>query len=88
MDERKQPKTFTFTDNFGNEIEFQLIEIVLWNEKEYGIMLPVNGDINVLITEKVEYEDFENYITVNDFETLEAVFEVFKEKNKDTIEFV
>ena len=88
MDERKQPKTFTFTDNFGNEIEFQLIGIVLWNEKEYGIMLPVNGDINVLITEKVEYEDFENYITVNDFETLEAVFEVFKEKNKDTIEFV
>lgn len=88
MDERKQPKTFTFTDNFGNEIEFQLIDIVLWNEKEYGIMLPVNGDINVLITEKVEYEDFENYITVNDFETLEAVFEVFKEKNKDTIEFV
>ena len=88
MDERKQPKTFTFTDDFGNEIEFQLIDIVLWNEKEYGIMLPVNGDINVLITEKVEYEDFENYITVNDFETLEAVFEVFKEKNKDTIEFV
>ena len=88
MDERKQPKTFTFTDNFGNEIEFQLIDIVLWNKKEYGIMLPVNGDINVLITEKVEYEDFENYITVNDFETLEAVFEVFKEKNKDTIEFV
>ena len=88
MDERKQPKTFTFTDNFGNEIEFQLIDIVLRNEKEYGIMLPVNGDINVLITEKVEYEDFENYITVNDFETLEAVFEVFKEKNKDTIEFV
>ena len=88
MDERKQPKAFTFTDNFGNEIEFQLIDIVLWNEKEYGIMLPVNGDINVLITEKVEYEDFENYITVNDFETLEAVFEVFKEKNKDTIEFV
>ena len=88
MDERKQPKTFTFSDNFGNEIEFQLIDIVLWNEKEYGIMLPVNGDINVLITEKVEYEDFENYITVNDFETLEAVFEVFKEKNKDTIEFV
>lgn len=88
MDERKQPKTFTFTDNFGNEIEFQLIDIVRWNEKEYGIMLPVNGDINVLITVKVEYEDFENYITVNDFETLEAVFEVFKEKNKDTIEFV
>ena len=88
MDERKQPKTFTFTDNFGNEIEFQLIDIVLRDEKEYGIMLPINGDINVLITEKVEYEDFENYITVNDFETLEAVFEAFKEKNKDTIEFV
>lgn len=88
MDERKQPKTFTFTDNFGNEIEFELFDIVFWNDKEYGILMPTNGDINVLITEKVEYEDFENYITVNDFDTLEAVFAVFKEKNKDTLEFV
>lgn len=88
MNERKQPKTFTFADNFGNEFEFELIDIVIYNDKEYGIMLPTNGDINVLITEKTEYEDFENYLTVNDFDTLEAVFNVFKEKTKDTLEFV
>lgn len=86
MNERNQPKTFTFKDNFGNEIEFQLIDIIFWKDKEYGIMLPADGD-NVLITEKVEYEDFENYITVNDFDTLETVFEIFREKNKDILEF-
>ena len=88
MSERLPPSTFTFTDNFGNEIEFKIIDIVLYNDKQYGIMLPTNGGVNVLITEKVEYEDFENFITVNDFETLEAVFNAFREKNKDTIEFI
>ncbi len=88
MSERQPPRTFTFTDNFGNEIEFKIIDIVLYNDKQYGIMLPVEGGENVLITEKVEYEDFENYITVNDFETLETVFNIFREKNKDTLEFI
>ena len=52
-------------------------------------MLPAEEDANEIIILEVEPvdEENENYISVDDEETLNAVFAIFKERYKDVLDF-
>ena len=77
------------TDDEGKEIEFEFVDLIEMDEKEYVILLPLedeeSGEVVIL---KVETEgEEETYVSIDDEEEGNKVFELFKEKYKDEFEF-
>ena len=78
-------------DEDGNEVEFTLGDKVVYEGKEYVVLLPVAEDDNgIVILEYEEGGDEEGdlYSDVDDEDVLNAVFDMFKEKYKDEFDFI
>ncbi|MBQ9266718.1 MAG: DUF1292 domain-containing protein [Clostridia bacterium] len=77
-------------DEEGNEVEFEFLDVVELDGKEYVVLLPVEeADAGEVVIFRVEgEEEDESYIGVEDDEEAEKVFKAFKEKTKDTFNFV
>lgn len=77
------------TDEEGNEVEFELVDYLEYGGCEYVVLLPVEDtDGEVVILQVVPVDDeMEEYIAVDDEGVLQSVFEVFKERCKDFIDF-
>ena len=79
----------TLTDENGADVEFEYLDCIEYEGKEYLILLPVDdeaAEIVILEVEPVDEEN-ENYLAVEDEATLEAVFAIFKEKFSDMLTF-
>lgn len=76
-------------DEDGNEIEFEFLDVVEVDDKEYVVLLPVeeaeNGEVVIFRIEGTE--DDESYVSLDDEEEAQKVFEAFKEKTKDDFDF-
>ena len=78
-------------DEDGNEVKFEFLDLVELDDEEYVVLLPVieegeedEGEVVILKVEDTEEEtDEESYVSVDDEETLNKVFEIFKEKFKN-----
>ncbi len=80
----------SLTDEEGNEAEFELVDSVEYKGSEYLILLPLDEEnaAEVIILEVEAHADgTENYLTVEDEETLTAVFTIFKERFADFFTF-
>ena len=84
-------------DEEGNEVKFEFLDLVELDDEEYVVLLPVNeageedeGEVVILKLEDNDDEDSdeESYVSVEDEETLNRVFEIFKDKFKDDFDFV
>ena len=84
-------------DEEGNEVKFEFLDLVELDNEEYVVLLPVTeegeeeeGEVVILKVEDTEDEesDEESYVSVEDEEVLNKVFEMFKEKFKDDFDFV
>lgn len=80
-------------DEEGNEAEFEFLDLIEYEGEEYVVLLPAEetedaGEVVILKLEDTESEDEESYVSVDDEETLNKVFEIFKEKFKDDFNFV
>ena len=78
------------TDEDGNEIGFEFLDVLELDGKEYVILLPVeeieNGEVVIF---RIEGEgEEETYIGLEDEAEAERVFLAFKEKAKDDFDFV
>ena len=79
----------TLTDENGADVEFEYLDCIEYEGKEYLILLPVDeeeAEIVILEVEPVDEEN-ENYLAVTDDDVLEAVYAIFKEKFQDVLEF-
>jgi uncharacterized protein YrzB (UPF0473 family) len=79
----------TLTDENGNETEFEYLDVIEYEGEEYLILLPTaedNDEIVILLIEPVDEEN-ENYLAVENEETLAAVYAIFKERYKDILTF-
>ena len=79
----------TLTDENGADVEFEYLDCIEYEGKEYLILLPVEGEeaeIVILEVEPVDEEN-ENYLAVSDEDVLDAVYAIFKEKFQDVLEF-
>ncbi len=83
-------------DEEGNEVKFEFLDIVELDEEEYVVLLPIDdegeedeGEVVILKVEDTEGENSEeeSYVSVDDEEVLNQVFEIFKEKFKDEFDF-
>ena len=81
-------------DEDGNEVEFEFLDLIQYENEDYVVLLPTEdegeeaGEVVILKLEDTEDEEQESYVSVEDEETLNAVFEMFKEKFKDEFNFV
>lgn len=91
-EELAEENTIVLTDENGNDIEFEFIDLVDYENNEYVILLPVEetdepGEVVILKVEVDENEE-ESYVSIDDEDVLGKVFEIFKEKYKDEFDFV
>ena len=84
-------------DEDGNEVKFEFLDLVELDEEEYVVLLPVTeegeeeeGEVVILKVEDNDDPDSEeeSYVSIEDEDTLNRVFEIFKEKFKDDFDFV
>ena len=84
-------------DEDGNEVKFEFLDLVELDDEEYVVLLPVTvegveeeGEVVILKVEDNDDEDSdeESYVSIEDEEILNKVFEIFKEKFKDDFDFV
>lgn len=80
-------------DENGDEVEFEFLDLIEFENEEYVVLLPVEedddaGEVVILKVEDTESSEEESYESVEDEEKLRAVFEIFKDKFKDEFNFV
>jgi len=76
------------TDDEGNDVEFEWLDTVQMNDQTYVVVLPAEEDAEEVVILKMEQEEEEDtFIGLEDENEINAVFEVFKEKNKENFDF-
>ena len=99
MDENNIPEEevdniIVLNDENGEEVKFEFLDLVELDGEEYVVLLPADedeeeeGEVVILKVEDTDDEEEESYVSVDDEETLNKVFEMFKEKFKDKFNFV
>ena len=77
-------------DEDGNEVEFEFLDLIEFDGEQYVVLLPTDeseedeeaGEVVILKLEDSESEEEESYVSVDDEDILNKVFEIFKEKFK------
>lgn len=83
----------TLTDSDGSDVDFEVLDIIPYNDHEYAVLLPVDDESDsseAVILELLEAEEDneEDMLQgVEDEDILNAVFNLFMEKNADEFQF-
>ena len=87
--EEEEVEILTLTDENGEDIDFEYLDCLEYEGKEYLILLPVDEEDSQIVILEIEPvdEEHENYLAVTDEDTLTAVYGMFKEKYKDILTF-
>ena len=85
----EEVSVLTLTDENGADVNFEYLDCIDYEGKEYLVLLPMEEDAAELVILEVEPvdEENENYLAVEDEATLNAVYGIFKEKFQDVLEF-
>jgi len=80
------------TDEKGSRVRFEFLDLIEYQNREYLVLLPADdeddtGEVVILQIESFDDEN-ENYISVDDQDTLYEVFSIFKEKFKEEFSFL
>lgn len=92
LQDEEMDNIIVLNDENGNEAEFEFIDLIPYEGEEYVILLPCDesdeaGEVVILKLEE-EGEANETYASVDDEKTLNAVFEIFKERFSEEFNFV
>lgn len=85
----EQSNILTLTDENGVETDFEYLDCVEYQGKEYLVLMPADElatEIIILEVEPVDEEN-ENYLSVSDEKLLNEVYAIFKERYKDILTF-
>ena len=98
MDENEELENIVIlNDEDGNEVKFEYLDSIELDDEEYIVLLPVTeegeeeeGEVVILRAEDTDSDDADevSYVAVEDEDTLNKVFKIFKEKFKDDFDFV
>ena len=77
----------------SGEVRFEFLDLVEYNGDEFVVLLPADdpdesGEVVILKLDTIDEDaEEESYIGVEDEDTLQAVFNIFKDKFKDEFDF-
>ena len=85
----EETEILTLTDENGVETDFEYLDCLTWQDKEYLVLMPAEEEATEIVILEVEPvdEENENYLAVEDEAVLDAVYGMFKEKYKDILTF-
>lgn len=88
-DVQEEANIIVLTDDEGNDVEFEFLDTVEYEGNEYIVLMENVEDTEEVIILKIESldDENENYVGVDDEETLNKVFQIFKERFKDEFNF-
>ena len=88
--EEYEAEIITLEDDLGNEQDFEYLDTVEYEGEEYIILLPVEdeeqSEVMILRVDTIDDEN-ESYAGIDDEDTLQAVFNIFKERYKNDFDF-
>ena len=85
----EEDSILTLTDENGQEMEFEYMDCIEYQGKEYLLLLPLEEEDNEIVILEIQPvdEENENYVAVEDEAILDAVYGIFKERYKDVLNF-
>ncbi len=85
----EEDRMITLNDEDGREVRFEFLDLIEYQGGQYVVLLPEeDDDAQVVILEMQEYDDEnESFEGVDDEDVLNAVFEIFKDRNRDVFNF-
>ncbi|MGN1467938.1 MAG: DUF1292 domain-containing protein [Ruminococcus sp.] len=88
-DIQEEASIIVLTDDEGNDVEFEFLDTIEYEGDEYIVLMENVEDNDEVVILKIESldDENENYIGVDDEETLNAVFKIFKDRYKDEFDF-
>lgn len=91
FDEEEMDNLVYLSDDEGNETAFEYLDSIEYNGAEYVVLISADEDEDGVVILEVEPtpddEEVENFISVDDENILNAVYNIFREKNKDYFNF-
>lgn len=79
----------TLTDPQGNDVEFEFLDLIEYSADSYAVLIPTDEEADQVLIFKVENASLEDntFLPVEDPDLAMAVFELFREKNKEFFDF-
>ena len=89
LQEEQQSNILTLTDENGSDVDFEYLDSIDYEGKEYLVLMPAQEDSNEIVILEVQPvdEENENYLSVSDEAVLDAVYDIFKDRYKDVLTF-
>ena len=90
MDEMEnEAPLITLEDEEGNEMEFEFLDIVEYEGEEYIVLIENNEDADEVVILKINPidDETEEYLSIEDEELLDRLFNIFKKKYDGDIKF-
>ena len=87
--QEEEESTLVLTDENGVDQEFEYLDCIEYEGKEYLVLIPAEEDANEIVILEIEHvdEENENYLAVEDEAVLNAVYGIFKERFADVLTF-
>ncbi|MBQ6873336.1 MAG: DUF1292 domain-containing protein [Clostridia bacterium] len=79
--------TVKITDTDGITAEYEFLDIVNYEDTEYAVLDPMDGEGYVDIFRIIYMNGKEHYRRETDGDILERVFDIFRIKNEDEFDF-
>ena len=87
--QEEEESTLVLTDENGVDQEFEYLDCIEYEGKEYLVLIPAEEDANEIVILEIEPvdEENENCLAVEDEAVLNAVYGIFKERFADVLTF-
>ena len=85
--QEEESNILMLTDENGQDVDFEYLDCLDYEGKEYLVLMPEDSNEIVILEVQPVDEENENYVAVESEDTLDAVYQIFKERYKDVLEF-
>ena len=80
---------FTLEDDLGNEVEFELLDVITYKNDEYAVLIentPEVQDLTILKIDSIDDQE-EVYVGIDDEALVQKIFEIFKKNHPDDFNY-
>ncbi len=80
---------FTLEDDLGNEVEFELLDVITYKNEEYAVLIENVPDVSELTILKIEsFDDKEEvYTGIDDEDLVHKIFDIYKKNHPDEFNY-
>ena len=77
-------------DEAGRDVRFEFLDLLEYDGEEYAILMQEDDDSGEVVILRLEGEDEEgeDYVAVEDEETLDQVYELFRQEHRNDYHFI